>query len=80
MDKDVIFSKVKELMISEFNLDADSIALKTLLDDELQLDSLDMVDLILCLKDHLGKKIDPTIFKNAKTVQDVVDSLYPIWE
>ena len=79
MNKDAVFEKLKELMISEFQVSADSISLEKRLHDDLQLDSLDMVDLILALSDHIGERIDPTLFKEAGTVQDLVDSVSPIW-
>jgi len=80
MNKDVIYEKLKELMISEFKVPADSISPGKHLHDDLQLDSLDMVDLILALSDHIGERIDPTLFKEAGTVQDLVDSVSPIWK
>jgi acyl carrier protein len=80
LDKAAIYEKLKELMISEFELDAGSISLEKHLGDDLQLDSLDMVDLILSLSDYMGEKIDPSLFKDARTVQDLVDSVSPIWK
>jgi acyl carrier protein len=80
MDKTVIYEKLKELMISGFELDADSISIEKRLDDDLQLDSLDMVDLTLTLSDYLGKKLAPSLFKEARTVQDLVDLVSPFWE
>jgi len=67
-------------MVSEFEIDDDSISLEKRLYDDLQLDSLDMVDLTLNLKDYTNEKIDPTLFRNACTVQDLVDSVYPLWK
>ncbi|GBU28122.1 acyl carrier protein [Treponema sp. R8-4-B8] len=80
MDKTVIYEKLKELMISEFELDAGSIAIEKRLDDDLQLDSLDMVDLTLSLSDYLETKLDPSLFKEARTVQDLVDLIAPLWK
>jgi len=80
MDKIVIYEKLKELMSSLFELDAESISVEKCLDKDLQLDSLDMVDLILSLSDYLGKKIDPSLFKEARTVQDLVDLVSPFWK
>ena len=80
MNKDAVFEKLKELMISEFKISADSISPERRLHDDLQLDSLDMVDLILNLSDYIGKKIDPTLFKDACTVQDLVVSISPLWK
>ena len=80
MNKDAIYEKIKEIMASEFKLDADSIGLEKHLSNDLQLDSLDIVDLILRLSDCIGEKIDPTLFKDARTVQDLVDSVTPLWK
>jgi len=79
LDKSVVYEKVKELLISEFGLNADSITPEMLLYDDLQLDSLDMVDLIISLSNFIGKKISPSLFKEARIVQDLVDSIYPLW-
>jgi acyl carrier protein len=80
LDKAVIYEKLKELMISEFKIEADSIGPEKLLNDDLQLDSLDMVDLILSLSDYIGEKVDPSLFKDAHIVQDLVDSVTPLWK
>jgi acyl carrier protein len=80
LDKSTVYEKIKELMVCEFKLDADLIGPEKLLNDDLQLDSLDMVDLILSLSDYLGEKIDPSLFKEAYTVQDLVNSVYPLWK
>ena len=80
MGKDAIFAKLKEIIASEFELDPDSISVEKRWSDDLDLDSLDAVDLILCLEDHIGEKIDPALFKDARTLQDMVDLLQPIWK
>jgi len=80
MDKNTIFETLKELFVSEFQVNAELISLEKHLEDDLDLDSLDMVDVIVCLKDNIGDKVDPGLFKNAKTVQDVVDLLHPLWK
>jgi acyl carrier protein len=50
------------------------------LEDDLELDSLDMVDLILSLSDQTKEKLDSGLFKNAKTVQDLVELIRPFWK
>ena len=80
MNKDAIYEKIKEIMVSEFKLGADSIGLEKHLSNDLQLDSLDIVDLLLRLSDYTGKKMEPTLFKDARTVQDLVDSVTPLWK
>jgi acyl carrier protein len=80
MDKNVVFEKLKETMVREFNLDPASITPETLLSDDLEMDSLDTVDLINGINDFLNKKIDFSLFKTVKTVQDVADLLEPYWK
>jgi acyl carrier protein len=80
LDKNAIFIKLKELLARDFKIDADSISPEKQLREDLHLDSLDIVDFILGIEDHIGKKVDPSIFKKAYTVQDVVDFVQPVWE
>jgi len=80
MDKDAIYTKLKELLISEFKLDPDSIKADSHLGNDLDLDSLDMVDLILSLEDYTNEKVDPSLFKDVRKVQDLVDIIQPLWK
>jgi len=80
LDKAAVYEKIKGLLISELGLNADSISPEKRLYDDLKLDSLDMVDLILLLNDYTNKRVDPTLFKDACTVQDLVDSFAPHWK
>lgn len=79
MTKDEIFSKLKDILVSEFEIAADDITQDATLFDDLDLDSIDSIDLIQKMKEYMpaGTKIDPAIFKTVKTVQDVVDALVP---
>lgn len=43
--------------------------------DELDLDSIDAVDLVVKLRETTGKKIDPEAFKQVRTISDVVDEM-----
>jgi acyl carrier protein len=80
MSKDDIFLKVKETLTTEFEVGADAISPEKLLYDDLELDSLDAVDLLVSLKNNLEGKIDPALFKDARTVQDLIEILHPLWK
>ena len=80
MGRETIFEAVKGLLVSEFKVEAELIELENCLHEDLDLDSLDMVDLIIALDDHIGDKIDPSLFKEARTLRDVVDLLEPLWK
>jgi len=79
MDKNAIFETIKQHLIADFKVAAESISPEKNLADDLELDSLDMVDLLINLKDHIGDKVNPGLFKNARTLQDVVDLVQPFW-
>ena len=80
MNTDTIFLKIKEVLISEFHLDADSICLENRLEDDLDLDSLDAVDLLNNLTDYVDSEPDPALFRDVRTVADIVNLLAPIWK
>ena len=75
-----IYETLKEILVTEFKIDAASISPEKRLEDDLDLDSLDEVDILLALSNHIGEKIDPTLFKDAVTMQDIVDLLIPLWK
>jgi acyl carrier protein len=80
LDKNKIFLSLKDILVHEFKVEVESISPEKSLSDDLDLDSLDLVDLLLGLKDHIGERIDPGLFKEACTVQDLVDKVAPLWK
>jgi acyl carrier protein len=78
MTKDEIFGKIKTILVSEFELEADDIKPESRLFEDLDLDSIDAIDLIVKLKEFVTGTINPDIFKSVQTVQDVVDTIYPL--
>ena len=77
MTKEEIFDKLKAILSKEFEIEEDKITPAAKLADDLELDSIDSIDLIVKMKDFIHGKVDPAIFKTVKTMQDVVDALYP---
>ncbi|CAI2480550.1 Acyl carrier protein [Serratia liquefaciens] len=75
MDKQEIYLQIQELLVKLFELDADDIKPESRLYEELELDSIDAVDLVVHLQKTTGKKIKPEMFKSVRTVQDVVDAI-----
>jgi acyl carrier protein len=78
MTKDDIFAKISEILRDTFNIDAEAITPEARLYDDLEIDSIDAVDLIVQLKPLVGKRLQPEAFKTVRTVQDVVDALYGV--
>ena len=76
MDKQVIFEKIKAALIEDFDLEEERIVPEAKLYEDLELDSIDAVDLIVKLKSFLPRNIDPEAFKKMRTLQNVVDGIY----
>lgn len=76
MDKQVIFDKIKAALVEDFDLEEERIVLDAKLYEDLELDSIDAVDLIVKLKSFLPRNIDPEAFKKMRTLQNVVDGIY----
>lgn len=78
MTKDEILKQIQEMLASLFELDPEDIKPESKLFEELELDSIDAVDLVVKLQKTIGKKIMPEDFKTVRTVQDVVDVVYKL--
>ena len=78
MSKEEVFRKVQEILSGEFEIEMASIRSDAKLYEDLELDSIDAVDLLVKMKGYVQSKIEPEQFKNAITVQHVVDLLYPL--
>lgn len=72
---DEIFLTLREMMCELFELDESRIQLDTRLYDELEIDSIDAVDLMERIKRLTGKKVSPDDFKTVRTIKDVVDTI-----
>ncbi|MCL2294648.1 MAG: acyl carrier protein [Spirochaetes bacterium] len=78
MSKEEIFQRLQEILVDEFHMEKETITPEAKLYEDLDLDSIDAVDLMVKMKQYIEGKMDPEQFKNARTVQDVVDILYPL--
>lgn len=75
MSREEIFNEVQNVLAELTEQDATSIQGNTTLFEELDLDSIDAVDLVVKLQKLTGKKIKPDDFRQIRTVSDVVDSV-----
>ena len=73
-----VFKFLQEIMAEMFELSPDDIVPTASLSADLDIDSIDAVDLMVRLRELTGKRINPEDFKNARTIQDVVDTVHRI--
>ena len=67
-----IFEKLKTILTDDFEIAPEKLTLDANLFEDLELDSIDAVDLAVKLQEFTEKKISPENFKQIKTVNDVV--------
>ncbi|HCH3861262.1 TPA: acyl carrier protein [Vibrio parahaemolyticus] len=75
VNKDQVFEQVKVALVELFEIDADDIQPDAHLYQDLDLDSIDAVDLVVHLQNVTGKKIKPAEFSTVRTVDDVVNAV-----
>ncbi|KRG55576.1 acyl carrier protein [Stenotrophomonas koreensis] len=76
MTKNELFQHIVRILQDSFEIEAGRIAPEARLYEDLDIDSIDAVDLIVQLKPLLGSSLKPEAFKTVRTVQDVVDVVH----
>ena len=74
MTKDEILKSLKDILEENFEISPEDVTPEATLYQDLDLDSIDAVDLVVALQGLTGKKIKPEEFKAVRTVADVVDA------
>jgi acyl carrier protein len=75
MDREQLFIKIREILVDQFEVEESIISLDANLYEELEIDSIDAVDLMVQIKELTGKKIPPEQFKKIRTIADVLNAL-----
>lgn len=76
--RDQVFEHLRTVLVELFEIDAHKITMEANLYEDLDIDSIDAVDLVLKLKEYTGQKIQPQQFKHVRTAGDVVDAVMEI--
>ncbi len=73
--KESILHHLQDIMHELFELDREVVVLDAGLED-LDIDSIDAVDMMIKLKEFTQKRMQPDDFKHVRTVGDIVDAVY----
>ncbi len=68
-----ILEKLREWMEELFEIEPEDIQLDSNLYTDLDVDSIDAIDLVVKIKALTGQQVKPEDFKNVRTVEDVVN-------
>lgn len=80
MNRDELFTWVADLLAEMFELERASLSPASNLYADLDIDSIDAVDLAVKLKQMTGKRLQPEVFKTIRTIEDVVNALVGLGE
>ncbi|KAA1190484.1 acyl carrier protein [Pseudohalioglobus sediminis] len=76
--REEVYGVLCDLLVNMFEVEADDISGSANLYEDLDVDSIDAVDLVVELKSITGKQIDPDEFNSVRTVDDVVSTVVGI--
>ena len=76
MSKEEILARVIELMAKSFEMDPAEILPTAHLFDDLELDSIDAIDLVVGLEEEIGLRVAEDELREIRLVQDVVDMVH----
>ena len=73
MEREEIFAKVKELIVEQLGVDEDKVTLAANFKEDLEADSLDLVELIMAFEEEFGGEISDEEAQGITTVGQAVD-------
>jgi len=73
--REEIFETVRTALVELFELDSARIVPAARFDDDLEIDSIDTVDLVDHLSRIYERKVSPRDFRAVRTVQDLIDAI-----
>ncbi|MCF0123939.1 MAG: acyl carrier protein [Ruminiclostridium sp.] len=71
----MIFEKIQKIIAEELCVAVDRITLQADFMEDLEMDSLDVVEIVMSLEDEFGVEIPDTDIEGIKTVEDLVNYL-----
>ena len=78
--KEEIFEEVKKILVEEMEIGEEAVTLDANLFEDLDLDSIDAVDIAVRMQKFTDKKLPPEEFKKIRTINDVVEAVYGLIE
>ena len=73
MSKDEIFEILKGALMELFEIDEGKIARESKIYEDLEIDSIDAIDLVDFIKKKTGYRMEATDFKEVRTLNDIIE-------
>lgn len=69
----MIFEKVAEILAEQLSIDVEKIEMNSLLDEDLDADSLDAIDIVMSIEDEFQLEVPDEVISDMKSVSDIVN-------
>ena len=76
MEVNEVFEKVKNLFVEELGIDAEKVAMEAKLEEDLEIDSLGIVEVVMAFEDEFEIEIDDDELADVSTVGQAVNLLH----
>ena len=76
MEVNEVFEKVKGLFVEELGIDADKVTMEAKLEEDLEIDSLGIVEVVMAFEDEFNIEIDDEELTDVGTVGQAVNLLH----
>ena len=74
--KTEVYDRLREVLVDEFGLRAEQLEPEANLVKDLDLDSIDWIDMAVALEVRMGRELREAELASIRTIQDVVDVIY----
>ncbi|MDC0058400.1 acyl carrier protein [Acidimicrobiaceae bacterium] len=76
MEVNEVFEKVKKLFVDELGIEADKVTMEAKLEEDLDIDSLGIVEVVMAFEDEFEIEIDDEELTDVGTVGQAVNLLH----
>ena len=76
MEVNEVFEKVKNLFVDELGIDAEKVTMEAKLEEDLDIDSLGIVEVVMAFEDEFEIEIDDEELSDVSTVGQAVSLLH----
>ena len=68
----MVFERIRQILCDQLDLEEDRVTMESDIVDDLEADSLDVVDLIMTIEDEFSLEVPDDQIENFRTVGDIV--------
>lgn len=72
MTRDEVFGQIRAMMVEMFELEESDVTMEAKVFEDLDLDSIDAIDLVARLQQLTGRRVEEDKLREVRTVEDIV--------